>query len=602
MTIPPSIYYDEKERKIVLPQGLTDGKGMTDMTEMEAYTLWTSQNLEDRDLTEELAAIKGDVEAIKDRFYCDLEFGTGGLRGVIGAGTNRMNIYTVRRATQGLADYLNERYPSPRAAISYDSRIKSDVFAKEAARVLAANGVKVHIYKQLMPTPCLSFAVRELKCQAGVMVTASHNPAKYNGYKCYGEDGCQMTNLAADAVTAKIEKVDLFRDVRLVDFEDAVKDGMIEYIGDEVFEKFIQNVKAQAIHPGVCSGAGLKVVYTPLNGTGNIPVRTILKEIGVEDIIIVKEQELPDGNFTTCPFPNPEIKEALALGLEVCRKEKADLLLATDPDCDRVGIAVPDKNGDYVLITGNEDGALLFQYICEGRTEAGTMPERPVAVKTIVTSEIITKIAARYGVELRNVLTGFKYIGEQIGYLEKDGEENRYIFGFEESYGYLAGTYVRDKDAVVASMLICEMAAYYKTQGISVLDALKSIYDTYGVYVHSQGNFVCEGEQGMEQMLETMDRLRKNPPKAIGGLPVEVFADYETQEKTDLKKGTKEAINLPKSNVLGFDLADGASVVIRPSGTEPKMKAYYTATAATFEEAKALEQKIAEDFKARLGF
>ena len=602
MTIPPSIYYDEKERKIVLPQGLTDGKGMTDMTEMEAYTLWTSQNLEDRDLTEELAAIKGDVEAIKDRFYCDLEFGTGGLRGVIGAGTNRMNIYTVRRATQGLADYLNERYPSPQAAISYDSRIKSDVFAKEAARVLAANGVKVHIYKQLMPTPCLSFAVRELKCQAGVMVTASHNPAKYNGYKCYGEDGCQMTNLAADAVTAKIEKVDLFRDVRLVDFEDAVKDGMIEYIGDEVFEKFIQNVKAQAIHPGVCSGAGLKVVYTPLNGTGNIPVRTILKEIGVEDIIIVKEQELPDGNFTTCPFPNPEIKEALALGLEVCRKEKADLLLATDPDCDRVGIAVPDKNGDYVLITGNEDGALLFQYICEGRTQAGTMPERPVAIKTIVTSEIITKIAARYGVELRNVLTGFKYIGEQIGYLEKDGEENRYIFGFEESYGYLAGTYVRDKDAVVASMLICEMAAYYKTQGISVLDALKSIYDTYGVYVHSQGNFVCEGEQGMEQMLETMDRLRKNPPKAIGGLPVEVFADYETQEKTDLKKGTKEAINLPKSNVLGFDLADGASVVIRPSGTEPKMKAYYTATAATFEEAKALEQKIAEDFKARLGF
>ena len=572
------------------------------MTEMETYNLWVSQNLEDHDLAEELAAIKGDVEAIKDRFYCDLAFGTGGLRGVIGAGTNRMNIYTVRRATQGLADYLNERYPSPQAAISYDSRIKSDVFAKEAARVLAANGIKVHLYKQLMPTPCLSFAVRELHCQAGIMVTASHNPAKYNGYKCYGEDGCQMTDHAAGQVTAKIERVDLFRGVRLVGFEDAMQDGMIQYIGDEVFQSYLHHVKAQSIHPEACKQAGLKVVYTPLNGTGNVPVRTILKEMGVSDVTVVKEQEMPDGTFATCPFPNPEIEEALTLGLKVCREQKADLLLATDPDCDRVGIAVPDKDGNYVLISGNEDGALLFQYICEERVKNGTMPERPVAVKTIVTSEIIAKIAARYGVELRNVLTGFKYIGEQIGFLEQAGEQDRYIFGFEESYGYLAGSYVRDKDAVVASMLICEMASFYKQQGISVLDALKSIYNTYGVYVHKQGNFTCEGESGMQQMAETMDRLRNHPPKEIGGLEVTRFSDFELRESVDLATGEKHSIDLPVSNVLGFALENGAGVVIRPSGTEPKMKAYYTATAATFPEADAIADKIAADFKARLGF
>lgn len=572
------------------------------MTEMELYTQWKQQQLEDEDLTRELAQIEGDSEAIKDRFYRELEFGTAGLRGVIGAGTNRMNIYVVRKTTQALAEYLKADYGDAAVAISYDSRIKSDVFAREAARVLAANGIIVHIYRQLMPTPCLSFAVRQLGCKAGIMVTASHNPAKYNGYKAYGPDGCQMTSESADKVLAYSAKVDPFQGVKLVDFDAAVGNGLIKYISPELEQSYLDHVKAQSIHPEALKEANLKVVYTPLNGTGNVPVRTLLDQMGVRDVQVVAEQEMPDGNFTTCPFPNPEIKEALALGLRDCAAVKPDLLLATDPDADRVGIAVPDKEGNYVLITGNEVGALLFEYICKERTKLGTMPKRPVGVKTIVTSDIITHIAAEYGVELRNVLTGFKYIGEQIGLLEADGEQDRYIFGFEESYGYLAGSYVRDKDAVVGSMLICEMAAFYRQQGISILDALSALYEKYGVFRHTQSSFVCEGATGMERMAQVMADIRANRPEEIGGRKVVYFADYKLSEATDLLTGEKSAIELPKSDVLEYRLEGGASVILRPSGTEPKIKAYYTATGKTFEEADAVERQLNTDFKRILGF
>ena len=572
------------------------------MTEMELYSLWLEKAVDDPDLIEELKSIEGDEEAIKDRFYRDLEFGTGGLRGVIGAGAFRLNVYTIRRATQGLADYVNESFENGSVAISYDSRIKSDKFAKEAAAVLAANGIKVHIYTELMPTPMLSWAVRECGCQAGIMITASHNPAKYNGYKVYGEDGCQITLDVANTVISKINAVPMFGGAKVMDYEEGVKNGMISYIGQEVLEKYYAKVQEQGIHTDLVADSGLKVVYTPLNGTGNKPVREILKRIGIKEVTVVPEQELPDGNFPTCPFPNPEIKEALAKGLELCESVKPDLLLATDPDCDRVGIAVPGNDGEYVLFTGNEVGAMLLKYICQERTALGTMPERPVAVKTIVTTDICKKIAAEYGVELREVLTGFKFIGEQIGFLEKDGEDNRYIFGFEESYGYLAGSYVRDKDAVVASMLICEMAAFYRTKGISLLQARDNLYAQYGNYVHTQSSFQCEGASGMERMKEIMTGLRNDPPKAIGGLKTEKVGDYLTSEETDLATGEKTAIKLPKSDVLAFRLADGASVIIRPSGTEPKIKAYYTTIGDTREAAAALEKTISEDFKAILGF
>lgn len=571
------------------------------MNEKELYALWCEKATDDPDLQTELKSIAGDDEAIKDRFYRDLEFGTGGLRGVIGAGAYRMNVYTVRRATQGLADYVNEAFKNPSVAISYDSRIKSDVFAKEAASVLAANGIKVHIYTELMPTPMLSYAVRAHKCSAGIMITASHNPAKYNGYKVYGADGCQLTLGAAEIVLKNINKVHMFGGAKLTDYDKAVSDGMINYISQTVIDNYLDEVSKQGIHTDLVKTSGLKVVYTPLNGTGNKPVRAILKKIGIEDVTVVPEQEYPNGNFTTCPFPNPEIKEALALGLKLCETVKPDLLLATDPDADRVGIAVPSDNG-YVLFTGNEVGAMLLEYICSERTKLGTMPEDPVAVKTIVTTDIAAKICKEYNVKLIEVLTGFKFIGEQIGFLEDKGQENRYIFGFEESYGYLAGTYVRDKDAVVASMLICEMAAFYRTKGISLLQARENMYKKYGNYVHTQSSFVCEGASGMERMKEIMAGLRSNTPTEIGGLKVTRFEDYAASTSIDTETGAKTMLTLPKSDVLTFKLTDGASVIIRPSGTEPKIKAYYTTIGKTREEAAALEKTIAADFAKKLGF
>ncbi len=565
------------------------------MTELELYDLWCKNAKEDPDLLTELERIKGDNDAVNDRFYRDLEFGTGGLRGVIGAGTNRMNIYTVRRATQGFADYLNQEYKNPSVAISFDSRIKSDVFSKAAAEVLAANGIKVHIYTELMPTPCLSFAVRALKCQGGIMVTASHNPAKYNGYKVYGEDGCQITLRGAEIILDKINSLDIFNDVKTSSFDEELAKGNISYISNDVIEDFYKHVLAEGINADLCASSGLKVVYTPLNGTGNKPVREILKRLGISDVTVVKEQENPDGNFTTCPYPNPEIREALEVGLRYCNEVKPDLLLATDPDCDRVGIAVPDGDG-YALFSGNEVGALLLEYICQQRIKKGTMPKDPIAVKTIVTTDIVNLIGKEYGVKIIDVLTGFKFIGEQIGLLEEKGEENRYIFGFEESYGYLSGSYVRDKDAVNASMLICEMAAYYRTQGITLLQARENMYKKYGMFLQTLHSFTFEGESGMKKMADIMTQLRNDPPKEIGGLKVVKFDDYQTSISKDITSGTESAITLPKSNVLAFFLEGGSKAIVRPSGTEPKIKTYFTAKQPTKAEAEALEEKLCGDF------
>ena len=566
------------------------------MSEMELYDLWCKNAKEDPDLKAELDKIKGDSEAINDRFYRDLEFGTGGLRGVIGAGTNRMNIYTVRRATQGFADYLNQEYDNPSVAISYDSRIKSDVFSKAAAEVLAANGIKVHIYSELMPTPCLSWAVRALKCQGGIMVTASHNPANYNGYKGYGEDGCQITLRGAEIILEKINSLDVFTGVKTSDFEEELTKGNISYIGEDVIEDFYKHVLAEGINTDLCPTSGLKVVYTPLNGTGNKPVREILKRIGITDVTVVKEQENPDGNFTTCPYPNPEIREALQVGLSYCDKVQPDLLLATDPDCDRVGIAVPDGKGGYALFSGNEVGAMLLEYICEQRIKKGTMPKDPIAVKTIVTTDIVNLIGKEYGVKIIDVLTGFKFIGEQIGFLEAKGEENRYIFGFEESYGYLSGSYVRDKDAVDASMLICEMAAYYRTQGITLMQARENLYKKYGMFLQTLYSFEFDGESGMKHMEEIMTGLRENHPTVIGGLKVERFEDYKASTSKNIATGEVKELTLPKSNVLAFYLEGGCKAIVRPSGTEPKIKTYITAKAPTRAEAEVIEQQIYADF------
>ncbi|MBR3971115.1 MAG: phospho-sugar mutase [Ruminococcus sp.] len=565
------------------------------MNEKELYSLWCENAKADADLVTELESIKNDEEAINDRFYRDLEFGTGGLRGVIGAGTNRMNIYTVRRATQGFADYLNQEYDNPSVAVSYDSRIKSDVFSKAAAEVLAANGIKVHIYTELMPTPCLSFAVRQLKCQGGIMVTASHNPAKYNGYKVYGDDGCQITLRGAEIILEKINSLDIFNDVKSADFDEEVAKGNIKYIGNDVIEAYYEKVLAEAINPALCASSGLKVVYTPLNGTGNKPVREILKRIGITDVTIVKEQENPDGNFTTCPYPNPEIREALEVGLRYCSEVKPDLLLATDPDCDRVGIAVPDGDG-YALFSGNEVGAMLLEYIADQSIKKGIMPENPIAVKTIVTTDIVNSIGKEYGVEIIDVLTGFKFIGEQIGFLEEKGEENRYIFGFEESYGYLSGGYVRDKDAVNASMLICEMAAYYRTQGITLLEARENMYKKYGMFYQTLYSFTFEGESGMNKMDEIMTTLRNNPPTAIAGISVVKFDDYKASTSKDIASGAVTELTLPKSNVLAFFLEGGSKVIVRPSGTEPKIKTYLTAKQPTRTEAEVLEKKLHDEF------
>ena len=566
----------------------------------EQYKLWCEKATIDADLVAELKSIEGNDEAINDAFYKDLEFGTGGLRGVIGAGTNRMNVYTVGKATQGLADYVNSVTKNGSVAIAYDSRIKSDVFARDAAAILAANGIKVYIYKELMPTPMLSFAVRHLKCDAGIVVTASHNPSKYNGYKAYGNDGCQLGLEAADYVLSVMNQVDIFDGVRRVDFDTALAEGKIEYIGEDVIDAYLAAVEDRRVNRDI-DMSKLNVVYTPLHGSGNKPVRAILSKIGATNVTVVPEQELPNGNFPTAPYPNPEIRQAFECALKLAETVKPDLLLATDPDADRVGIAVP--NGDeYRLFSGNEVGALLLEYILKCRKANGTLPENPVAVKTIVTSDVCLKIAEDYGCELRDVLTGFKFIGEQIANLEADGHPERYVFGFEESYGYLAGTYVRDKDAVIASMLICEMVAYYKSEGKNLIEVLSELYDKYGYYYCSQKSFTCEGQAGMKQIADIMERLATNPPSEVDGIKVTRFDNLNKSESLDIESGKITAINLPKSNVLGFYLADGSSLIVRPSGTEPKIKLYISAVGATDSDATAKRTMLETAGTKLLGF
>ncbi|MFR2780443.1 MAG: phospho-sugar mutase [Clostridium sp.] len=567
------------------------------------YEVWKKKVTEDADLTAELTDMEGKEDRITDAFYQNLAFGTGGLRGVIGAGTNRMNIYTVGKASQGLADYINRHFPKEerKIAISYDSRIKSSLFAKRAAEVFAANGIRVFIYTELMPTPMLSWAVRSLSCAAGVMVTASHNPSKYNGYKVYGPDGCQITTDAAAEILGCIEKTDAFEDVKREDFETALENGRISYIGEDTVTSFIEAVKGQSMLTRSEENVdkNISIVYSPLNGTGLKPVLRTLKESGFTNITVVKEQEQPDGHFPTCPYPNPEIREAMALGMEYAKKCSADLLLATDPDCDRVGIAVPNREGEYVLLSGNATGLLLLNYICSMRQAAGTMPEHPVFVKTIVTMDMAARIAADYGVKTVDVLTGFKFIGDQITRLEAEGRENDYILGFEESYGYLSGSYVRDKDAVDGAFLICEMAAYYRSKGMGLLEVLEGLYEKYGFCLNTLHSYEFEGMEGFEKMKGIMNRLHTMASRiaegeavCIGGRKTEAVEDYLSGTISRADKTTEPIAGLPSSDVLKFRLAGNASVVVRPSGTEPKLKLYISVSAEDKGKAQAEEEKI----------
>lgn len=545
------------------------------------YKRWLEYATADSDVASELKTMG--AAKIEDAFYRDLTFGTGGLRGVIGAGTNRMNVYTVAKASQGLADYLKKHDEHPSVAIGYDSRIKSDVFAKVAAGVFAANGVKVNIWPTLMPVPTVSFATRYLHTSAGVMVTASHNPSKYNGYKVYGADGCQITTEAAAEILAEIEKLDIFADVRTGDFEAGVASGSIQYIPEEVYTAFVNEVKAQSVLFGDEVDKDVAIVYSPLNGSGLRPVTRTLKEMDYTNITVVKEQEQPDGHFPTCPYPNPEIKEAMALGMEYAKRCNAGLLLATDPDCDRVGIAVKNKAGEYELLTGNQVGLLLLDYICSQRIKHGKMPDAPVMVKTIVTMDMGEQIASHYGLRTVNVLTGFKFIGEQIGRLEQQGKADSYVFGFEESYGYLTGSYVRDKDGVDGAYMICEMFSYYKTQGISLLEKLEELYRTYGYCMNTLHSYEFEGSAGFAKMQSIMQAFRGDV-KAFGGKKVVKLLDY-----------AQGLDGLPKSDVLKFLLEGNCSIVVRPSGTEPKLKIYISVSAADKEAAEDIEAEIVKD-------
>ena len=543
-----------------------------------AFERWC-ENVTDPKLQAELTSMANnhDEAAIEDAFYRSLEFGTAGLRGVLGAGTNRMNIYTVGQATQGIADYITARKGSNgegSVAICYDSRINSQLFAHTAASVLAANGVKSYVYPRLEPTPALSFATRYLHCDMGINVTASHNPSQYNGYKAYGPDGCQIASDMADAITECIAEVDIFDDVKTMSFDDAQKQGMIELIDEGVLDAYLDAVYEQRMEQS--DDDPLCVVYTPLNGTGLECVSRILERIGVTDIHVVEEQAQPDGNFPTCPYPNPENRDALERGIALCEEVHPDLLLATDPDADRVGIAVKD-GGEYKLLTGNEVGALLLDYICRSRAASQTLPENPVAVTTIVSTGLVDPIAQHYGVEVRRVLTGFKYIGGVIAELEEKNEEGRFIFGFEESYGYLAGTHARDKDAVVASMLICQMARYYRGLGKNLYEAMQDLYREHGYYRNATLSFTFEGSDGARAMASLMDALRAQPLSKIAGLQVEEFLDYKTGVE-----------GLPSANVLQFDLENSNKVIVRPSGTEPKVKVYLFTVGKTGEEADSL--------------
>ena len=551
------------------------------------YKRWCQQDLEELDLMEELRSMQGKEEIIEDHFGKSLSFGTAGLRGVLGVGTNRMNRFVVRQTTQGLAHYVNQ-IQKPRVAISYDTRLKGWDFAKDAACVLVANGIHVYLYSAAMPVPALSFATRYYHCGVGIMLTASHNPSTYNGYKVYGEDGCQLTDEGAKTVYDEIQKTDIFTGVKRMSFAKAIQSGLVEFVEDDCLEAFYQAVLSQQVRQDVVRKSGLRLVYSPLNGTGLVPVCEILKRVGIQDIYLVKEQAYPNGYFSTCTYPNPEKKETMELGIALAKQEQADLVLATDPDADRVGIAARLDNGEYHLISGNEMGVLLLDYLAKSKKELGTLVSNPIAVRSIVSTPLADEVAREYGVELRHTLTGFKWIGDQIHQLEEKGEESRFLFGFEESYGYLSGTYVRDKDAVVASMLICEMAAYYRSVGSSIMQALQEIYQKHGYYYAKVMSYEFTGFKAMEEMAAIMNHLRKDPMTAVDGQKVMEVVDYE------------EETGLPKANVLSYHFESGTQVMVRPSGTEPKLKIYLTVVGKNQEAAQQKASLFLEDLQQQL--
>ncbi len=561
------------------------------MAYLEKFNHWLNSKEIDQETKQELLSIK-DEKDIEDRFYKDLEFGTGGLRGIIGAGSNRMNVYTVGKATQGLADYLKDNFNNPSVAIAYDSRNMSKEFAKAAALNLCANGIKVYLYESLRPTPVLSFTVRYLKCSAGIVVTASHNPKQYNGYKVYGQDGGQVTDNAAKAILSCINKVNDFSDIKVLDEKKAVEKDLLIYIGEDIDKVYIEKVKGLSIREELVkeSAEDLNIIYTPIHGTGNIPVRRVLRELGYKNLQVVKEQEIPDGNFPTAPYPNPEEPAVFALALEMAKNLNADIIFGTDPDCDRIGVVVKDNKGEYKVLTGNQTGMLLTHYVLSSLKELNKMPKNGVLIKTIVTTESVRGIAEEYGVELIEVLTGFKYIGEKIKEFEMDGSKN-YLFGFEESYGYLAGNFVRDKDAVIASMLICEMTLYYKKQGKTLYEALLELYEKYGYFKEKLVSFELKGKEGQEKISNCIEYLRHSMKPTINGCNIVRKMDYKTSIEKDLLKFQEKIIDLPKSNVLKFVLEDNSWFVVRPSGTEPKMKVYLSVTGNTMEDA---EKKIEE--------
>lgn len=568
------------------------------MDAFERYAKWCEVKMEDEDLAAELAAIKDDKDEIYERFYTDLVFGTGGLRGVLGAGNNRMNLYTVRRATQGICSWLKSSGKECSAAVSYDSRNKSDAFARATAEVFAANGIKVYIYNALAPTPLLSWAVRYYGCDTGVMITASHNPAEYNGYKAYDNNGCQITDKAAAEILECVDATDLFDGVLTCDFDKALADGRIEYVSEKAIADYYAAILACRCDTEVLKDSDLKVTYTALNGTGNLFVRHILKEIGAAEPVLVKEQMEPDGNFPTCSYPNPEIKAAIELGIKAMLDSKSDILIATDPDADRLGVTV--RRGDeVVLLTGNEVGVLLADYIASARKAKGTMPEKPVMVKSIVSTTLAQEVAESYGVEMKNVLTGFKYIGDQIAVLEKNKEQDRFIFGFEESCGYLPSTYIREKDGVSAAMLVVEMAAAYKKQGKTLADAIEDIYKKFGYYYNYVTSTTFPGSQGMKQMADMMDKLFAAPPESFDEYKVSSYCDYRAGVAH--KNGKSEPTGLPSSPVLSLDIEGAGTVIIRPSGTEPKLKVYYMVKGESREAAVALQAELEKKVRAYLG-
>lgn len=564
----------------------------------EKYQAWLDSSIISEEIKEELRNIKDEKE-IEDRFYKDLEFGTGGLRGVIGAGSNRMNVYTVSQATQGFADYLNANFKEPKVAIAYDSRNMSPEFSKAAALTLCANNIKVYLYESLRPTPVLSFAVRHLGCQGGIMMTASHNPKIYNGYKAYDEFGCQLTDNKANAVINCVKAISDFSMIKTISEEKAVAEGLLNYIGEEVDKAYIEKVKSVTIRKELVEeeAKDLKIIYTPIHGTGNIPVRRVLKELGYEHVNVVKEQELPDGDFPTTPYPNPEAAQVFELALEMAKTETPDIIFGTDPDADRIGVVVNTGDGEYKVLTGNQTGLLLTDYVITSLKELNKLPENGVVVKTIVTTEGARKIAEANNVECIDVLTGFKYIGEKMREFEVS-KDKTYIFGFEESYGYLAGDFVRDKDAVIASMLIAEMTLYYKQKGMSLYEALIKLYEKYGFFKEEQKAIELDGKEGQEKIASCIDSLRNATIESVNGSKVVIKYDYKLSKEENIKNNTVTEIKLPKSNVLKFILEDGSSFVVRPSGTEPKMKVYFAVQGTSLEDA---DKKSAQFKEAVMG-